>query len=141
MWQTLVLVLHIAIFLFYLHISCCVGKCWTDRNDTYVFHPMYIFILLTYVISSLHLLLALTSIIVGIISQSRSPVWIAHSVSPIWSGIFVRFIDNKFVFKRKLTYIFILVCVLRWHWNNMCTPKRSLCGKWIYFFKFLLNSF
>jgi len=57
---------------------------------------MYIFITLTYAISSLHLLLALISIIVGIISQSRSPVWMAHSVSPIWSGVFVSLIDDEF---------------------------------------------
>lgn len=50
---------------------------------------MYIYITLTYAVSSLHLLLALISIIVGIIAQSRSPVWIAHSVSPIWAGVFV----------------------------------------------------
>jgi hypothetical protein len=56
---------------------------------------MYIFIKLTYAISSLHLLLALISIIVGIISQSRSPVWMAHSVSPIWSGVFVSLIDDE----------------------------------------------
>jgi hypothetical protein len=71
-----------------------VGKCWTDRDDTDVVYLMYIFITLTYAISSLHLLLASISILVGIISQSRSPVWMAHSVSPIWSGIFVSISNN-----------------------------------------------
>ena len=51
---------------------------------------MYIYIGLTYAISSLHLLLALISIILGIISQSREIVWMAHSVSPLWSATFVR---------------------------------------------------
>jgi transmembrane protein 196 len=50
---------------------------------------MYIYILLTYVISSFHLVLAVVSIILGIISQSREVVWMAHSISPVWSGVFV----------------------------------------------------
>jgi predicted neutral ceramidase superfamily lipid hydrolase len=65
---------------------------------------MYIFITLTYAISSLHLLLALINIIVGIISQSRSTVWMAYSISPIWSGVFVSLIDDKIYFKRKFYY-------------------------------------
>lgn len=51
---------------------------------------MYIFIGLTYVISSLHLVLALINIILGITSQIREPIWMAHSISPLWSGVFVR---------------------------------------------------
>lgn len=50
---------------------------------------MYIYIALTYAISTLHVLLALISILLGIVSQSRKVVWMAHSVSPIWSGVFV----------------------------------------------------
>ena len=50
---------------------------------------MYIYIGLTYAISSFHLLLGLISILLGIISQSRELVWMAHSISPIWSGVFV----------------------------------------------------
>ncbi|CAF0998349.1 unnamed protein product [Adineta ricciae] len=49
---------------------------------------MYIFIGLTYVLSSLHIALALINIIVGIISQSRESVWMAYSISPLWSGFF-----------------------------------------------------
>ena len=55
---------------------------------------MYIFIALTYVISSLHLALALINIILGIILQSREHIWMAHSVSPLWSGVFVRRLDH-----------------------------------------------
>lgn len=65
------------------------GWCWTDRDDTDVLYLMYIFITLTNAISSIHLLLALINILVGIISQSQLPIWMAHSVSPIWSGVFV----------------------------------------------------
>jgi hypothetical protein len=88
-WRSLVVSLfHCSSFFW------CVSKCWSDRDDTDVVYLMYIFITLTYAISSLHLLLALISIIVGIISQSRSPVWMAYSVSPIWSGVFVSSIDD-----------------------------------------------
>jgi len=51
---------------------------------------MYIFIGLTYAISLIHILIAILSIIVGIISQSQEQIWMAHSISPLWSGIFVK---------------------------------------------------
>lgn len=88
---------------------------------------MYIFIGLTYAISSLHVILALMSIILGIISQSREPVWMAHSISPLWSGVFVRISFDSI--ELVLLYLFVLVRTMWCHWNHMCTPKRSLCGK------------
>ncbi|WAR18268.1 hypothetical protein MAR_000106 [Mya arenaria] len=41
------------------------------------------------VISGFHALLGVISVIVGIISSSKSEVWLAHCVSPIWSGGFI----------------------------------------------------
>jgi len=57
------------------------------KNTRYL---MYIFIGLTYAISLIHILIAILSIIVGIISQSQEQIWMAHSISPLWSGIFVK---------------------------------------------------
>ncbi|CAF0764546.1 unnamed protein product [Adineta steineri] len=71
---------------------------------------MYIFIKLTYAISSLHLLLALISIIVGIISQSRSPVWMAHSVSPIWAGIFFAFCGGTGIVCARQKSLYVILC-------------------------------
>ncbi|CAF1653917.1 unnamed protein product, partial [Adineta ricciae] len=71
---------------------------------------MYIFITLTYVISSLHLLLALTSIIIGIISQSRSTVWIAHSVSPIWAGIFFASCGGIGIICARQKGLYVILC-------------------------------
>ncbi|CAF1260013.1 unnamed protein product [Rotaria magnacalcarata] len=71
---------------------------------------MYIFITLTYAISSLHLLLALTSIIVGIISQSRSLVWMAHSISPIWSGIFFAFCGGTGIACARQKGLYLILC-------------------------------
>ncbi|CAF1002140.1 unnamed protein product [Brachionus calyciflorus] len=39
------------------------------------------------IISSFHILLGVINFIVGILSSIRSRVWMAHTVSPIWSGI------------------------------------------------------
>ncbi|UJR15207.1 hypothetical protein I4U23_002166 [Adineta vaga] len=73
---------------------------------------MYIFITLTYVISSLHLLLALISIIIGIISQSRSTVWIAHSVSPIWAGIFFAFCGGIGIVCARQKGLYVILCYI-----------------------------
>lgn len=86
---------------------------------------MYIFIGLTYALASIHIILALLSIILGIISQSREPIWMAHSISPLWSGVFVR-IYFCFLF---IYLPFVLVCTNGCHRDNICTSKRSLCGK------------
>ena len=72
-----------------LFLSRAVGRCSADRDVTDAAYSMYIFIGLIYAISSVHLLLACISIVLGIISQSQALVWMAHSVSPIWSGVFV----------------------------------------------------
>lgn len=133
-WACVLVLIIIAIvfFLFLCYfphslLCCWVGIFWTDRDDTNVFYLMYIFIGLTYAISSLHVILALMSIILGIISQSREPVWMAHSISPLWSGVFVRISFDSI--ELVLLYLFVLVRTMWCHWNHMCTPKRSLCGK------------
>lgn len=101
------------------------GWCWTDRDDTDILYLMYIFITLTNAISIIHLLLALINIFVGIISQSQSSVWMAHSVSPIWSGVFVSSINRNDTIK---CFLFHLVRLLWCHWNHVCSTKGSLCG-------------
>lgn len=42
-----------------------------------------------YVISGIHVLLGMISVCVGVVSSIKAEVWLAHSVSPIWSGGFV----------------------------------------------------
>ncbi|KAF6024334.1 hypothetical protein EB796_017335 [Bugula neritina] len=46
-------------------------------------------IVLTYLCSTLHGLMGIMSIILGVLSSRKSEVWMAHRVSPIWSGAFV----------------------------------------------------
>ncbi|KAK3772186.1 hypothetical protein RRG08_035226 [Elysia crispata] len=43
---------------------------------------------LVLVVSGCHVFLGLLSVCVGVISTIRADVWLAHSVSPIWSGGF-----------------------------------------------------
>lgn len=50
---------------------------------------MYVIIVSVVVLSVCHLSLGLLSVIVGMISSIHAEVWMAHSVSPIWSGAFV----------------------------------------------------
>lgn len=40
-------------------------------------------------ISAFHAFLGLVSVCVGVVSSIQAEVWLAHSVSPIWSGGFV----------------------------------------------------
>ncbi|KAK0056945.1 transmembrane protein 196, partial [Biomphalaria pfeifferi] len=41
-----------------------------------------------HVVSGCHIFLGLLSVIVGVISSIKADVWLAHRVSPIWSGGF-----------------------------------------------------
>ena len=42
-----------------------------------------------FIICFLHVLLGLVSVAVGVTSSIQADVWLAHTVSPIWSGVFV----------------------------------------------------
>ena len=49
----------------------------------------------------LHALLGVMSVILGVLATEGAEVWMAHRVSPIWSGGFVSFLcisDNKSLF-------------------------------------------
>ncbi|CAI9730234.1 196-like [Octopus vulgaris] len=41
-----------------------------------------------FVLSGLHFFVGLVSVCVGVVSSIKAEVWLAHSVSPIWSGGF-----------------------------------------------------
>lgn len=41
------------------------------------------------ILCSLHIFFGLVSFIVGILISIQALVWMAHTVSPIWSGAFV----------------------------------------------------
>ena len=46
-------------------------------------------------ISSVHILLGVISFITGVLTSIQSLIWMAHTVSPIWSGVFVSIMKNK----------------------------------------------
>ncbi|CAF3386687.1 unnamed protein product [Rotaria socialis] len=71
---------------------------------------MYIFIGLTYAISSFHIVLALMSIILGIISQSRELVWMAHSISPLWSGVFFALCGAIGIICARQKGLYVILC-------------------------------
>ncbi|XP_041352419.1 transmembrane protein 196-like [Gigantopelta aegis] len=41
-----------------------------------------------YVVSGFHAFIGLLSVVIGVISSIKAEVWLAHRVSPIWSGAF-----------------------------------------------------
>lgn len=43
------------------------------------------------VLSVLHLAIGSVSVCVGVALSAKAEVWLAHTVSPIWSGCFVSF--------------------------------------------------
>ncbi|XP_053376843.1 transmembrane protein 196-like isoform X2 [Mercenaria mercenaria] len=59
------------------------------------------------IISAFHGVLGIISVIVGIISSIKAEVWLAHSVSPIWSGSFfiITGILGIFCARRKTSYV------------------------------------
>lgn len=50
---------------------------------------VYAVVLGVVVLSVLHFLIGLMSVCVGVASSVTAEVWLAHTVSPIWSGAFV----------------------------------------------------
>ncbi len=50
---------------------------------------MYKSIILVITISIVHILLGIICLFTGVLSSIQALVWIAHTVSPIWSGAFV----------------------------------------------------
>ena len=50
---------------------------------------MYGKIVLIVVLSALHIFFGIISFIVGVLTSAQSLIWMAHTVSPLWSGAFV----------------------------------------------------
>ena len=50
---------------------------------------MWAVVIAVLVLSVFHLSLGLVSVCVGLLASIQAEVWMAHSVSPIWSGGFV----------------------------------------------------
>ncbi|XP_052769602.1 transmembrane protein 196-like [Mya arenaria] len=78
------------------------------------------------VISGFHALLGVISVIVGIISSSKSEVWLAHCVSPIWSGGFfiITGILGIFCARRKTSYV--IMCFTAFSVVSMVTAVVSI---------------
>ncbi|KAH3859162.1 transmembrane protein 196-like [Dreissena polymorpha] len=78
------------------------------------------------VISGIHALLGIISVIVGIISSSQSEVWLAHCVSPIWSGGFfiITGVLGIFCARRKTSYV--IMCFTAFSVVSMVTAVVSI---------------
>lgn len=50
---------------------------------------MYAVVVACLILSSFHMVLGLLSVFIGVAASIQAEVWLAHSVSPIWSGGFV----------------------------------------------------
>ena len=53
---------------------------------------MKVVVILSFTLAVIHMLLGLVSMSVGVAASIQADVWMAHSVSPIWSGGFVSII-------------------------------------------------
>lgn len=54
---------------------------------------MYAKLLFVIVLSSLSIFFGVFSFAIGMLSSAQSQVWMAHTVSPLWSGAFVSLIS------------------------------------------------
>ncbi|OWF46583.1 Transmembrane protein 196 [Mizuhopecten yessoensis] len=86
-------------------------------------HPV---IILVYVTSSFHVLLGLLSVVLGVVSSIKSEVWLAHRVSPIWSGGFfiITGIVGVLCAKRKSSYV--IMCFTAFNVVSMVTAVVSI---------------
>jgi hypothetical protein len=53
--------------------------------------PKIIFVI---VLSALSIFFGILSAILGVLSTIQAPIWMAHTISPLWSGFFVSFIGT-----------------------------------------------
>ncbi|XP_005102770.2 transmembrane protein 196 [Aplysia californica] len=60
-----------------------------------------------HIVSGIHIFLGLLSVCVGVVSSIRADVWLAHRVSPIWSGGFfiIAGILGIWCTRRKSSYV------------------------------------
>ena len=66
-----------------------------------------------YIISGVHIFLGILSVCLGVVSSIRSEVWLAHSVSPIWSGGFVSMTDTCLLTIRDIYFYYTrLFCII-----------------------------
>ncbi|KAJ8308722.1 hypothetical protein KUTeg_013596 [Tegillarca granosa] len=79
-----------------------------------------------YVISGIHVLLGMISVCVGVVSSIKAEVWLAHSVSPIWSGGFfiITGIVGVLCAKRKSSYV--IMCFIAFSVVSMVTAVVSI---------------
>lgn len=89
--------------------------------------------------SGFHIFLGLLSVCVGVILSIQAEVWLAHSVSPIWSGGIVSKDQIPFRLKsvnygrRNLIVVFFFfsfsaVFHNRTCWSSLCQKKNVICG-------------
>ena len=55
-----------------------------------------------YTLSLCHGVIAIFSVCIVIVSAMSADIWMAHKVSPIWSGAFVSIMSSRLYFKLSL---------------------------------------
>ncbi|KAK2170271.1 hypothetical protein LSH36_3g01003 [Paralvinella palmiformis] len=87
---------------------------------------MWIVAIAILILSIFHLSLGLISVCVGVISSIRAEVWLAHSVSPIWSGGFfvITGILGFACATRKTTYL--IMCFTAFNVVSVVTAIVSI---------------
>ncbi|XP_060070869.1 uncharacterized protein LOC132550797 [Ylistrum balloti] len=87
---------------------------------------MHLVIILVYATSGFHVLLGLLSVCLGVISSIKSEVWLAHRVSPIWSGGFfiITGIVGVVCARRKSSYV--IMCFTAFNVVSMVTAVVSI---------------
>ncbi|KAL3874478.1 hypothetical protein ACJMK2_037487 [Sinanodonta woodiana] len=79
-----------------------------------------------YILSGFHAVLGLISVCVGIVASIKAEVWMAHNVSPIWSGAFfiITGILGVLCAKRKSSYV--IMCFTAFSVVSMVTAVVSI---------------
>ena len=93
-------------------------------------------LILVFCASGFHIFLGVFSVCLGVILSIQAEVWLAHSVSPIWSGgivskhpsffiLMLNPVDNtvKLNSFRLLTVFHHRTC-----WNSLCQKENVICG-------------
>ncbi|XP_067681259.1 transmembrane protein 196-like [Haliotis cracherodii] len=79
-----------------------------------------------YIVSGFHAFFGLLSVVVGVISSIKAEVWLAHSVSPIWSGGFFIITGTLGVLCARKKSSYVIMCFTAFSVVSLVTAVVSI---------------
>ncbi|XP_074662878.1 transmembrane protein 196-like [Tubulanus polymorphus] len=87
---------------------------------------MYAIVIATVTFAVVHLILGFVSVCIGVSASIQAEVWLAHRVSPIWSGGFFILTGVMGVFSAKRKTAYVILCFTAFSIVSLVTAVVSI---------------